>query len=158
MYLWMETQRKKLLAVSAFLLAVILILAPLLGVYLYRANSEACQQGLVLRQESQQLKEKLRQSQESFLEVEAQWRSCSNVSRDLNNNLEEMASQRDSLLSQLQKLKEENQNFAEKLRNAEAALQMEREKKNPEETSTALPGPQIYSLLLSLGLAITLIP
>ncbi|XP_027706915.1 bone marrow stromal antigen 2 [Vombatus ursinus] len=158
MYVSMETQWKKFLVPLAFLGAMVIILSTLLGVYAYRANSEACQQGLVLHNESQQLKKKLRQSQESFLEMEAQWWSCGNISRNLNNNLEEMTSQRELLLSQLQKLKEENQNLAEKLRNAEAALQMQREKKNPAETSSALPGPQIYSLLLSLGLAIALIP
>ncbi|XP_068943025.1 bone marrow stromal antigen 2 [Petaurus breviceps papuanus] len=153
MYLSMKTEWIKFLAITA----ILVILVTLLGVYAYRANSETCQQGYLLRNESQLLREKLRDSQESFLQMEAQWHSCGNVSRDLKENLEKMTSHRDSLLSELQKLKGENQNLAEKLRNVEADLQMEREKRNQEETSSAPPGPWTYSLLMGLGLAITLL-
>ncbi|XP_051827964.1 bone marrow stromal antigen 2 [Antechinus flavipes] len=148
----MEKYWKILLAVLAILLFILLV--PLV-VFTIRANSETCLKGFELQNKSQRLEEKLRQSQESLREWETHWWSCSNVSKDLKKDLEELTSQRNLMLSQLQELKGENQDLAEKLRNAEAALQLEREKKNPDKTNSALLGPQISKLLV-LGLVITL--
>ncbi|XP_072457243.1 bone marrow stromal antigen 2-like isoform X2 [Notamacropus eugenii] len=105
MYFSMKMEWKNWLAISAAVV-IFFILVPLLAVYAYRANSKACQQGLLLQNRSQLLQEKLRHSQENFLEMEAKWWSCSNVSITLNKNLEEMTSQRDLMHSELQKLKE----------------------------------------------------
>ncbi|XP_074162940.1 bone marrow stromal antigen 2 [Sminthopsis crassicaudata] len=153
MSLWMERYWKMLLAVLATLVFVLLV--PLV-VFAIRANSESCLKGFELQNKNQLLEKKLRQSQESLREWETQWRSCSNVSKDLEQHLEELTSQKNLMLSQLQELKGENQDLAEKLRNAETALQLEREKKNSNKTNSALPGPQSMSELLGLGLVITL--
>ncbi|XP_074060337.1 bone marrow stromal antigen 2 [Macrotis lagotis] len=117
---------------------LLIVLVVLVGVFAFRANSDACQQGFKFQNESQLLQKKLKKSQESFTKMEAQWQSCSNTMRDLNKNLEEVTSIRNSLLIQLQELKEE--------------------KNSSKVTSSALPGPQIYSLLLGLGLVTALLP
>ncbi|XP_012399618.1 bone marrow stromal antigen 2 [Sarcophilus harrisii] len=148
----MERHWKMFVVVLAIVTFILLV--PLV-VFAIRANSETCLKSFELQNKKQLLEEKLRQSKESLREWETQWWSCSNISKDLKKDLEELTSQKNLMLSQLQELKGENQDLAEKLRKAEAALQLEREKKNPEKTNSALPGPQISKLLV-LGLVITL--
>ncbi|XP_044514468.1 bone marrow stromal antigen 2 isoform X2 [Gracilinanus agilis] len=136
-------------------LTIISILSVLLGVYCLRANSEGCVKGLELqyqyRNETRLLQEQLRQSQETSLETEARWKSCSSDLKNLSETLKEVTSQRNYL-------KEENLDLTNKLKETEAALQMEREKNKTEEHSSACTGPMTYSLLLGLSLVIALLP